>query len=218
MMTLGLELSSSARSVALWVDGTGETPTVVRSAPNEDPRATRAFELIEKALQLRGATSRDVTHIVLGLGPGSYTGIRAAISIAQGWSAGRGVKLLGIPATEILAWQASQQAWQESLSLAFDAQRGEAYAARYERSGGVYVETEPLKLIDVALLRSRMQAGERVAGPDLSRLLPEATPLLPDAGTLAALSAGRTGFVSGEALEPVYLRETSFVKVKPVTH
>lgn len=68
-MTLGLELSSSARSVALWVDGTGESPTVVRSPLNEDPRTTRAFELIEKALQARGAMAQDVTHIVLGLGP-----------------------------------------------------------------------------------------------------------------------------------------------------
>lgn len=128
------------------------------------------------------------------------------------------MKLLGIPANEILAWQAAQLTWQEPLTLAFDAQRGEAYAGRYERSGGLYVETEPLRLVDVAQLRSRLQAGERVAGPDLSRLLPEATSLLPDAGTFAALSAGRTGFVPGEALEPVYLRETSFVKVKPVIH
>ena len=44
--------------------------------------------------------------IAVGLGPGSYTGIRAAIAVAQGWQLARGIKLLGINSVECLAAQA----------------------------------------------------------------------------------------------------------------
>ena len=215
-MILGLEFSSPRRSVALLRLESNAAPSVVRSPLNDDPRTPFAFRLIQEALSLQKTTQAAITHLALGLGPGSYTGIRAGISIAQGWEAGTKVKIVGIPSVEVLAHQASELGWDEPLTLVFDAQRGEAYAAGYRRVGSAYVESHPLQRVEIPELQARLQRGERVAGPDLERLLPSATALYPDAGVLAMLAKGRTEFVAGDSLKPIYLRETQFVKVKPV--
>ena len=216
MMILGLEFSSPMRSVALLDLESNAAPSVVRSPLNEDPRTTFAFRLIQDVLALQKTTQGAITHLALGLGPGSYTGTRAGISIAQGWEAGTKVKIVGIPSVEVLAHQASELGWKEPLTLVFDAQRGEAYAAGYRRVGSAYVESHPLQRVEIPELQARLQRGERVAGPDLARLLPSATALYPDAGVLVMLAKGRTEFVAGDSLKPIYLRETQFVKVKPI--
>ena len=52
--------------------------------------------MIESALAEAKIEREQIEVIAVGLGPGSYTGIRAAISVAQGWQLARGVKLLGV--------------------------------------------------------------------------------------------------------------------------
>ena len=74
--------------------------------------------------------------IAVGLGPGSYTGIRAAIAMAQGWQLARGVKLLGVSSAEALAAQAQAENIFGRVNLVIDAQRGEFYLATWEISGG----------------------------------------------------------------------------------
>ena len=52
---------------------------------------------------------REIECIVVGLGPGSYTGIRGAIALAQGWQLASGVKLLGVSSVEGIAAQAQAE-------------------------------------------------------------------------------------------------------------
>ena len=61
----------------------------------------------------------------------------------------------------------------------------------------------------------RVAAGEVLLGPEADKWFPTARVLFPDAAMLGALADGRTEFIPGEKLEPVYLRETSFVKAPP---
>ena len=63
----------------------------------------RAIGLVEEALRQAGCEREDMETIAVGLGPGSYTGIRGAIALAQGWQLGRGVNVLGISSVECLA-------------------------------------------------------------------------------------------------------------------
>ena len=72
--------------------------------------------------------------IAVGLGPGSYTGIRVAISMAQGWQLARGVKLLGVSSAECLAAQAQAEKIFGRVNVVIDAQRNEFYLATYEIS------------------------------------------------------------------------------------
>jgi tRNA threonylcarbamoyladenosine biosynthesis protein TsaB len=54
--------------------------------------------MIEKVLAGAKVEREQIEVMAVGLGPGSYTGVRVAISLAQGWQLARGVKLLGMAA------------------------------------------------------------------------------------------------------------------------
>jgi tRNA threonylcarbamoyl adenosine modification protein YeaZ len=158
----------------------------------------------------------DIECLAIGVGPGSYTGIRAAISIAQGWQLVReDVRLLGLSSVECLASQAQAEALHGRVNFVIDAQRNEFYLATYELEAAGARVIEPLRLAVFSEVAARVEAGQAIIGPEANRWFPTARLLFPDAGALAKLAAGRTDFVSGESLEPIYLRETSFVKAPP---
>ena len=210
MTILALEFSSPQRSVAL---ARGET--VLSDAVETGGRNTAAFGMIEKVLAEAKTGREEIEVIVVGLGPGSYTGIRAAISIAQGWQLAAGVKLLGIGSVEAMAAQAQAENIFGRVNVVVDAQRNEFYLAAFEISAGGVKETGPLKILPLAEIQMRAAADEILTGPEVMKWFPKGRTIFPRAAVLATLAAGRTGFAAGEKLEPVYLRETNFVKSPP---
>src|SRR3954468_15216726 len=104
MNILALEFSSAQRSVAVRC-GEGDHYTV-HEVTDSGGKSTRAFSLIENVLSRAKVRRSEVHCLAVGLGPGSYTGIRVAISIAQGWQLATGIKVVGISTSDILAAQA----------------------------------------------------------------------------------------------------------------
>jgi tRNA threonylcarbamoyladenosine biosynthesis protein TsaB len=208
MIILALEFSSLQRSVAIARDG-----LVLAESSETGGRGTNAFGLIEKVLATGKIRREEIEVLAVGLGPGSYTGVRVALAIAQGWQLATGVKLLGIGSTECLAAQAQAEKIFGRVDVVIDAQRGEFYLAAFEISEDGVKEIEPLKIVAAAEVESRAGAGEILTGPEAVRWFPPGKVLFPQAAMLAALAARRADFVSGETLEPVYLREANFVKV-----
>ncbi len=207
MKILAIEFSTEQRSVAVVENGT------VRAAAMETAtRSTPAFALIERALAEARLEREAIECLAVGLGPGSFTGIRSALALAQGWQLALPVKLLGIASTECLAAEAQAQGWSGKISLVIDAQREELYFVRYEINGSHCAAISPLKLAKVDEVRAQCAAGEIIAGPEATRWFAQGRDLFPSAATLGQLAAHRTDFVPGEKLEPIYLRETSFVK------
>ncbi len=179
---------------------------------------TGAFEMIQSALQEAKLEREQIDCLAVGLGPGSYTGIRVALSIAQGWqlaSEGRRVKLLGISSAECLAAQAQAEKIQGHVNVVIDAQRNEFYLATYEISAGGWREIEPLRILPRLEIESRARANEILIGPEISRWFPGGRNIYPRAARLARLAVNRTQFTVGEKLEPIYLREVNFVKTPP---
>jgi tRNA threonylcarbamoyladenosine biosynthesis protein TsaB len=208
MTILALEFSSAQRSVALARDG-----RVLAEASEIGERGTNAFGLIEKVLALAKIGREEIECLAVGLGPGSYTGIRVALSIAQGWQLATGVKLLGIGSADCLAAQAQAEKIFGRVNVVIDAQRGEFYLATFEISAGGAREVEPLRIVAVVEIESRVKAGETLTGPEVTRWIPSGRVVFPNAATLAKLAGGRTDFRAGETLEPVYLREANFLKI-----
>ena len=206
MTILAFEFSSARRSVALARDG------IVLSEAVETGgyRVTNAFGLTEKVLANAKVSREEVEVIAVGIGPGSYTGIRAAIAIAQGWQLAREIKLLGISCAEVLAVQAQAEKLYGRVNVIIDAQRGEFYLATWEISVDERKEISPLKIEPAVEIEALKLAGEICVGPEMERIL------FPSAAMLARLAAARTNFVAGEKLEPIYLRETTFVKASPL--
>lgn len=176
-------------------------------------RSTRAFGMIERALAEARLERGEIKCIAVGLGPGSYTGIRAAVALAQGWQLARPVRLLGLGTVEVLAAQAQVEGLRGEVCFAVDAQRGDCYLAGWEIGDSERVERERLRIVSRAAVERSIADGFVVCGPDLR--LEGARPLYPSALALGRLALGRTDFIAGNRLEPVYLRETTFVKVPP---
>ena len=75
-------------------------------------------------------------------------------------------------------------------------------------------EIAPLKILSLAEVQSRAGADGILIGPEVTRWFPGGRTIFPRAAALAELAARRSDFVPGEKLEPIYLRETNFVKAK----
>jgi tRNA threonylcarbamoyladenosine biosynthesis protein TsaB len=207
MTILALEFSSPQRSVANARDG-----IVLSEASEFGGRNTSAFDMIEKVLTEAKIEREEIEVIAVGLGPGSYTGIRAAIALAQGWQLAREIKLLGVSSVAAIAAQAQAGKIFGRVNVVIDAQRNEFYLATWQISASGCAEIEPLKIAPLAEIKLRADANEILAGPEATRWFPGGINLFPRAAMLANLAAGRDDFLPGEKLEPIYLRETSFVK------
>lgn len=208
MRILALEFSSLRRSVAVLTEGKAFEAVCENAAQRTD-----AFALIQDCLKASQLDRGQVECIAVGLGPGSYTGVRVGISIAQGWQIATGIRLLGVSSADAMAEQAWSAGMRGAVTCAIDAQRQEFYTAAYElREDGTHA-TQPLQIETLAEIEERAARGEVIVGPDA---LPFVTRrVFPTALDVATLGSTRSDFVAGEKLEPIYLRETAFVKAPP---
>ena len=215
MTILALEFSSGQRSVAVVRRGAGDASFVASEVVETGAGGTRAFGMIEDALREAGLEREQIEVLAIGRGPGSYTGIRVALSVAQGWqlAARQGeVKLLGVSSAECVAAQAQAEKISGCVSVVIDAQRNEFYLASYEISAAVRKEVGPLRIVTRAGVESRAGAKEILIGPEVTRWFPNGRMVFPRAAMLGQLALNRNDFAASNQLEPIYLRETNFVK------
>jgi tRNA threonylcarbamoyl adenosine modification protein YeaZ len=173
------------------------------------------FALIEAALQESSTEREEIECLAVGIGPGSYTGLRGAIALAQGWQLARGIQLSGISSAECIAADAASLGMVGRVSVVIDAQRGEFYLATYELIDNTFHEREPLRLAKPEEVRNSAAAGSLVIGPEVQRWFPNGTEVNPTAPTLGRLALQRAHFQEGFKIEPIYLRETTFIKAPP---
>ena len=189
MKILALEFSSPRRSVAVLEDA-----KALGESHEDAPGHTQAFALIERALSDAKIEREQIECIAVGLGPGSYMGIRIAIAIAQGWQLARSVKTTGISSVDALLRQAGPKA-----RVVIDAQRNEFYVA------------PPLRLATL----DQINPNEPIVGPEVTKWFPKGRIMFPEARVIALLAAEHQSFVSADKLEPIYLRQATFVKAPP---
>lgn len=210
MKILALEFSSPVRGVAVAVNG-----AVRGKAEERGGRSTHPFSLIDSTLRESGLDRDEIDCIAVGIGPGSYAGIRIAIAIAQGWQLARGVKLLGISSADSLAAHVAERGGETFFNVGIDAQREELFLARYEATPSGSRLVAPFHCADESDWK-RLAAGEVCYQPDLLETNEKGMiPLPPPATTLAQFATGRSDFISGSLLEPIYLRLAQFVKAPP---
>ncbi len=214
MKILAIEFSSAQRSVAVLQDSAGGKPSIAEVVETGS-LSTQAFGMIEGALRAAELEREQIECVAVGLGPGSYTGIRAALALAQGWQLARPIKALGISSADVIAAQAQADGTRGNVSVVIDAQRGEFYLARYELGDVGWRGIQPLRLVARAEIEQRQSGGDLVMGPEAGKWFPHGRAVFPRAAMLAQLAAKRSDFVRADALEPLYLRETKFVKAPP---
>jgi tRNA threonylcarbamoyladenosine biosynthesis protein TsaB len=104
-LLLALDTSTSTASVALF-DGQKILSETTWLAGRE--HSTRVLVEVNEALSRVGRTSTELTGVVVARGPGSFTGVRVALSVAMGLAAGLSIPVWGISTLDQLAHAAGQ--------------------------------------------------------------------------------------------------------------
>jgi tRNA threonylcarbamoyladenosine biosynthesis protein TsaB len=176
-----------------------------------------AFELLRSA----GFAPAQLDAIAFGRGPGAFTGLRTACSVAQGLALGLDRPVLPIDSLALVAEAARQRHGIDALWVAMDARMDEVYAGAYRFVQGRWRADVPPALFTLPALHAAWQAAPptAVAGSALAafgeRLNTGAAQRFDDgsearASALAALA--RAAWQHGEAVDaaqalPLYLRD-----------
>ncbi|MDQ0788649.1 tRNA (adenosine(37)-N6)-threonylcarbamoyltransferase complex dimerization subunit type 1 TsaB [Streptomyces sp. B3I8] len=129
MLLLALDTATPAVTVALH-DGT----SVVASAGQVDARRHGELLLpaVDRVLAEAGTRLDAVTGIVVGVGPGPYTGLRVGLMTADTFGLALGVPVYGLCTLDALAFEAADAGVSGPFVVATDARRKEVYWARYD--------------------------------------------------------------------------------------
>jgi len=211
MKMLALEFSSPRRSVAVAEVAENGCRLLAEISDRADGQQG-ALKMVALTLDQARVRRKEIEAIAVGLGPGSYTGIRMAIALAQGWQLARGVKLLGASSVAALARHAWTTDCRGRIGVGVDAQRGDYYLANYEVTDAGVVERRAVRIVPKAELEETIAVNELLLMPENTPAVPGARTLFPTAADVAVLAAGSAAIGEGGALEPVYLRPVSFVK------
>ena len=130
-MRLALDTSTPVGSVAIGRDGEVLAESLLRV------RATHSEVVlpeIDRLLTGCGLGASDLQAVVVGGGPGSFTGVRIAASLAKGMCHARGLELFSFSS---LAAVAAGAGCERPVCAMFDARRGQVYAAGYRVGEGI---------------------------------------------------------------------------------
>jgi tRNA threonylcarbamoyladenosine biosynthesis protein TsaB len=134
MMILGFDTATPATAVALW-DQRRELALEARDDPPPGARPGHTMRLLALIVELleRGAVGwQEIERIAVGVGPGTFTGLRIGIATARALGQARGIPLVGISTLESLAFGARSASEAAGMALAvLDARREEVFAAAW---------------------------------------------------------------------------------------
>lgn len=150
---------------------------------------------LEKLLKKARWKPEDIDVLAVGIGPGSFTGIRVGVTTAKLLGLVWKTKLVGISSLEALA--RTGETSEGVLPVAIDARRGRIYAALYEKKAGRFSERIS------PMLTTPEEFFKRVGGP---AAILERPSVRASGIALAAFDrAVRKKFKTPDSLEPLYL-------------
>ncbi|MCW1841531.1 tRNA (adenosine(37)-N6)-threonylcarbamoyltransferase complex dimerization subunit type 1 TsaB [Prosthecomicrobium hirschii] len=223
MFILALDTALDACSVALLTAGGDVLARATRDIGRGHAEVLMAVagEVFEAA----GTTPRDLSRIVVTIGPGSFTGIRVGLAAARAIGLAADVPVVGVTTLEAIADEALAQAMDPALVapalvapvlVAIDARRGEVYAGLYAASPACHriptERTAPAAMSHAQAAALAVAAGARVVGSGAllvaaaagGRIAADAAIRFPDIVRVGRIGAARAP--SARPPAPVYLR------------
>ncbi|SUB82655.1 UGMP family protein [Pragia fontium] len=216
---LALDTATEACSVAIWNDG--DIHALYELCPREHTQ--RILPMVQQILAESGLKLTDIDALAFGSGPGSFTGVRIGIGIAQGLALGADLPMIGLSTLNTMAQGAYRMTGASQVLTAIDARMGEVYWGQYQRNAqgqwqvqGAEQVLAPEKVTEqIKSLHGEwamagtgwpvypdMAVGTNVTLTNGNMLLPQAEDMLP-----LALERWKAGQVQAvEDVQPVYLR------------
>ncbi|MEE3372829.1 MAG: tRNA (adenosine(37)-N6)-threonylcarbamoyltransferase complex dimerization subunit type 1 TsaB [Planctomycetota bacterium] len=196
MRILALETSRKPGSIALLED---VTLVCEVELPEESGPGRSLAPLIDAQLRAADWVAADLDLVTCTIGPGSFTGLRIGVTTAKTLAYAAGSQILGVPTLDVVAEQAPDAI--TTVTTVIDAQRGELFAARYDRGTDQRWQAagEP-QIVDQAVWLSQLSVPSWVSGSGLRRLageLPAAVQVVaedqwePRAATVAKIALRR---------------------------
>ena len=215
MNILALDTSMGACSAALIKRDGDARRVFARAERMARGHAEALMPMVAEIMRESGTAFAALDRIAATTGPGSFTGVRIAISAARGLALVTGTKLFGIDSLTVMAREAHDLGVTGGapFAVAVDARRGMLYLGLYDaasrrRDGPLLIAPDDAAhLLPGGLLTAVGSGAARLAEAASSRGLPveaRLTDLEPNAASLAALAEE-----SGEtvpSLRPLYLR------------
>lgn len=211
MRILALETSSELCSCALWHEG-----TVIESLVHAGQRHSSLLLPMATALLAEaGASFAMLDAIAFGAGPGSFTGVRIACSVAQGLAFARDLPLLPVITLEALAHACAAK----RVIACIDARMGELYLAAYERTGTDWQVVQAPVLVRPDALPAlagawhacgsgvAAHAAALAAAYELADVTADAFPQARAVAELGARAWTTGGAIAAAAASPLYLRD-----------
>ncbi|HKS05398.1 MAG TPA: tRNA (adenosine(37)-N6)-threonylcarbamoyltransferase complex dimerization subunit type 1 TsaB [Gemmatimonadaceae bacterium] len=146
-LTLVLEAATSEGSVAVFRGG---LVVADRTVAMRDAHEDRLMPAVVAALGDAGARARDVARIVCGAGPGSFTSLRIAASIAKGVATVARMPVYAVSSLTLAAAEHANATSDGRIVVALDALRGEVFVAAFEVHSGSLVELRAPAMLTVA--------------------------------------------------------------------
>ena len=222
MITLALDTSTARGAVALLRDDQplGEIPF------SREPRHDQLFAAIQQSLAEQKVAPSAIDLFVVGLGPGSFTGIRAGLAAIQGLALPYARPITGLPSYDAIALTAAPRIPPDcpQLCVLGDARQQEVYYALYDRAGR---PTRPCRLAPFEAIADEIHDPLWFVSAEIDRFAPAVRELLggfavicpepvyPSAAALGWLGQQqfhRAQQPDNATLEPLYLRETQYRK------
>ena len=216
MRILAFDTATPETVVAL-VDGASSAEAAaagreLRHEPGPGERPGHAMQLLPLATRLlddAGLAFADLDRIAVGVGPGTFTGLRIGVATARALAQGTGAELAGVSTLRALAANAAGR----PVLAVLDARRGEAFVAEYDADGA---EVRQPAAVTPDRLATLARPGLLAVGDGSVRfrdVLEPAGAEIPADGSplhqVSALAVARLATetpVTGESVIPEYLR------------
>lgn len=213
---LALDTATEACSVALLHNG--KISTFDEISPRSHTQ--RILPMVDELLTQANIQIKDVNYLVFGRGPGSFTGVRVGVSVAQGLAMGANLPVVAVSNLKAMAEEAYQKLGAEKVIALIDARMNEVYFAQFERNGEQWNEVVVEQVCSPEKAISQFQVSENVvvvgtgwaaysqfSEQNLPLVVSEIT--LPSAEymlSIAEVEIQNSNTQSALEIEPVYLR------------
>jgi tRNA threonylcarbamoyladenosine biosynthesis protein TsaB len=168
-LSLALDGSTYAGSVALLRENVviAEKQLADVEKPGRSGREELFMPMVADCLRDGQVAPLDLDRVICGAGPGSFTSLRIAASIAKGIAVGASIPLLSVSSLALIVADAGKEGrWMAVLP----AMRGEVYAALFEMKDGVLLEIEGPRIIaEIEVRKEAADAEALLVGPAIVR-------------------------------------------------